>query len=74
MPLLLAAQEDEFVRLALAGGPVDGALVRVAATHALDRSREEALRYAAEARSHLRGDRYREELEALTFAVVDRAG
>jgi geranylgeranyl pyrophosphate synthase len=74
MPLLLAAQEDEVVRLALAGGPVDGALVRVAATHALDRSREEALRYAAEARSHLRGDRYREELEALTFAVVDRAG
>jgi len=72
--LLLAAQQDDLVRRALAGGPVDGALVRVAATDALDRSREAALRYAADARSHLRDDRYRDELEALTFAVVDRAG
>ena len=36
LPLLLAAQEDEVVRRALAGGPLDGALVRVAATDALD--------------------------------------
>ena len=74
MPLLLAAAQDDVVREALAGGPLDGALVRVAATDALRRSRDEALRYAGEARSHLRDDRYREELEALTFAVVDRAG
>ena len=42
LPLLLAAQEDEVVRAALAGGPMDGALVRVAATGALERSREES--------------------------------
>ena len=46
LPLLLAAQQDEVVRAALAGGPVDGALVRVAATDALARSREAALDYA----------------------------
>ncbi|HEY7397134.1 MAG TPA: polyprenyl synthetase family protein [Gaiellaceae bacterium] len=74
MPLLLAAEQDDAVRAALAGGPLDGALVRVAATDALSRSREAALGYAAAARSHLRDDRYREELEALTVAVVDRAG
>ena len=38
MPLLLAAQQDELVRAALAGGPLDGALVRVASTDALTRS------------------------------------
>ena len=48
MPLLLAAQQDDVVRAALAGGPLDGALVRVAATDALARSREAALDYAAE--------------------------
>ena len=74
MPLLLAAQQDDLVRRALAGDSIDGSLVRVAATDALDRSREAALGYAAAARSHLREDRYRDELEALTFAVVDRAG
>jgi len=74
MPLLLAAQQDDLVRRALAGDSIDGALVRVAATDALDRSREAALGYAAAARSHLREDRYRDELETLTFAVVDRAG
>ncbi|MEI8104724.1 MAG: polyprenyl synthetase family protein [Actinomycetes bacterium] len=73
MPLLLAAQQDEIVRAALAGGPLDGALVRVAGTDALARSREEALDYAAKARSFLVGDAYRAELEALTYAVVDRA-
>ena len=73
MPLLLAAQQDEVVRAALAGGPLDGALVRVAATDALARSREAALDYAARARSFLVADTHREELEALTHAVVDRA-
>jgi geranylgeranyl pyrophosphate synthase len=74
MPLLLAAQVDPLVRDALAGGPLDGALVRVAASDAIIRSREAALDYATEARSHLRSERYRDELEALTYAVVDRAG
>jgi geranylgeranyl pyrophosphate synthase len=73
MPLLLAAQQDEVVRSALAGGPLDGALLRVAATDALARSRTAALDYAAGARSHLAREPHREELEALTYAVVDRA-
>jgi geranylgeranyl pyrophosphate synthase len=73
MPLLLASQQDEVVRAALAGGPLDGALVRVAATDALARSREAALDYASRARSFLVSDTHREELEALTHAVVDRA-
>ena len=72
LPLLLAAREDEVVRAALAGGALDGALVRVAATGALEAAREHALRYAAEARSHLEGGGYRPELEALTHIVVER--
>ncbi len=74
MPLLLAAREDPVVRAALAGGPLDGALARIAATDALDRSGEAALDYAARARSFLGGQKHREELEALTYAVVDRPG
>jgi geranylgeranyl pyrophosphate synthase len=74
MPLLFAAQEDDVVRAALAGGPLDGALLRVAATGAIERSREQALDYAAQARSSLGAHPHREELEALTYAVVDRAG
>ena len=74
MPLLLAAREDATVRAALQGGALDGALVRVAATDALARSREAALDYAARARSFLDAHPHREELEALTYAVVDRAG
>src|SRR5205823_11224645 len=46
LPLLLAARADGVVRQALAGGSLDGALVRVAATGALERSREVALEYA----------------------------
>jgi geranylgeranyl pyrophosphate synthase len=72
LPLLLAAEQDPVVRGALAGGPQEGALVRVAATDALDRSRELALHYASEARSCLDGAPRREELEALTWAVVER--
>jgi hypothetical protein len=60
------------VRRALAGGPLDGALVRVAATDALDRSRGLALEYALRARACLNGAARREELEALTDAVVNR--
>jgi len=73
MPLLLAAQQDAIVRSALAGGPLEGALVRVAGTDALARSREAALDYAAKARSCVGSSPHREELEALTYAVVDRA-
>jgi octaprenyl-diphosphate synthase len=72
LPLLLAAQEDEVVRAALAGGPMDGALVRVAATGALERSREVALDYARRARACLNGELHRDELESLTHAVVNR--
>ena len=72
LPLLLAAQRDAVVRAALAGGPMDGALVRVAATGALDESREVALDYARQARARLDGELHRDELEALTHAVVDR--
>jgi geranylgeranyl pyrophosphate synthase len=74
MPLLYAAQRDPDVRAALAGGPLDGALLRVAASGAIERSREAALAYAAQARAHLGAHPHREELEALTYAVVDRAG
>jgi len=72
LPLLLAAQEDPVVRDALAGGSKEGVLVRVAASGALDRSRELALHYASEARSRLDGAPRRDELEALTRAVVER--
>jgi geranylgeranyl pyrophosphate synthase len=73
LPLILAAREDEVVRAALAGGPLDGALVRVAATGALDEAREVALDYARRARVCLNGQLHREELEALTHLVVHRA-
>jgi geranylgeranyl pyrophosphate synthase len=72
LPLIFAAREDPYVRDALAGGPLDGALLRVAATGALDEARQAALRYAAEARSHLGRGAYRPELEALTHIVVER--
>ena len=57
---------------ALAGGSLEGALVRVAATGALERSRQMALDYARRARESLNGTVRREELEALADAVVDR--
>jgi len=72
LPLLLAAQEDDVVRAALAGGPMDGALVRVAATGALERSRAVALDYANRARACLNGELHSDELETLTHAVVNR--
>ncbi|HET8651450.1 MAG TPA: polyprenyl synthetase family protein [Gaiellaceae bacterium] len=72
LPLILAAREDPVVHAALAGGPLDGALIRVAQTGALERARDVALRYAAEARRHLEGRGYRPELEALTHIVVER--
>jgi geranylgeranyl pyrophosphate synthase len=74
LPLLYAAREDAVVRRALAGGPLDGALVRVGATGALERSREVARTYARKARALLNGELNRAELEALTYAVVEREG
>ena len=68
----LAAREDVLVREALAGGALEGVLVRVAATGALERSREVALDYAREARESLNGGLHREELESLADAVVNR--
>ncbi len=77
LPLLLAAQQDDVVRRALAGDPsafneLGGALVRVAATGALERSTQVALDYAREARACLNGEVHREALESLTHAVVNR--
>ena len=73
LPLLLAARVDDTVRAALAGGPSTGVLLRVAATGALERSREVALDYAREARESLNGGPHRDELEALADAVVNRS-
>jgi len=73
LPLLLASQRDESVRAALAGGPqLEGALLRVASTGAIEESREVALAYARSARACLNGELHREELESLTYAVVER--
>lgn len=72
LPLLLAARKDAVIRTALAGGPADGALGRVAATGALEQSRAVALDYARRACACLNGETHREELEALTHAVVNR--
>lgn len=72
LPLLLAAEVDDVVRSAIAGGRVEGALVRVAATDALERSRAVALDYARRARESLGAESRRSELEALADAVVAR--
>jgi len=72
LPLLLAAEQDEVVRAAIAGGPLEGVLVRVAASGALERSRRVALDYATRARASLADESRRHELEALTDAVVER--
>jgi len=73
LPLLLAARRDEAVRAALAGGAhLEGALLRVGSTGALEESREVAQAYARNARACLNGELHREELESLTYAVVNR--
>jgi geranylgeranyl pyrophosphate synthase len=78
LPLILAAQVDPSVRDGLAGGPLEGVLVRVAQSGALERSRELALDYARKAREALNGtvstNGCRAELEALADAVVTRTG
>jgi geranylgeranyl pyrophosphate synthase len=73
LPLLLAARRDEDVRAALAGGPVlEGVLLRIAATGAIEESREVAHAYARNARACLDGELYYEELQSLTHAIVNR--
>jgi len=72
LPLLLAAREDAAVRAALLGGPLDGVLIRVARSGALERSRRLADRYAQRARDALDGHARRDDLAVLTYAVVDR--
>jgi geranylgeranyl pyrophosphate synthase len=71
LPLILAAQEDRVVYRALAGGAQEGALVRVAESGALERSRDIALQYAERARAALNGS-HRKELDALVTAVLER--
>jgi len=72
LPLLLAARNDDAVRAAIAGGSLEGVLIRVAASGALERSREVALDYAGRARAALLDGSRRIELEALAGAVVER--
>ena len=72
LPLLLAAREDEAVRRALAGGSLDGAMLRVAASGAIEEAREVARGYAERARACLDGVAARDELDAITDAVVER--
>jgi geranylgeranyl pyrophosphate synthase len=73
LPLLLASRRDETVRAALAGGvDLEGVLLRVASTGAIEESREVALAYARNARACLNGELHRDELESLTHAVVNR--
>jgi len=73
LPLLLAARRDETVRAALAGGlELEGVLLRVASTGAIEESREVAHAYARNARACLDGELHRDELESLTHAVVNR--
>ena len=72
LPLLLAAEQDELVRDALGGGPLEAVLLRVAATGALERSREIALGFTEKALQSLNGGPRWDELEALADAVVNR--
>jgi len=73
LPLLLAARRDDDVRAALAGGPVlEGVLLRIASTGAIEESREVAHAYARNARACLNGELHHEELESLTHAIVER--
>jgi geranylgeranyl pyrophosphate synthase len=72
VPLLLAAETDGAVRAALAGRPCEEALERVAASGALERSREIAREYARRACGHLDEHCRMRELEALARAIAER--
>ena len=73
MPLLLAAQQDGSFA---ARSPAARSTARSCASPRRMRSTlaRGGARVRGPARSHLRAEPHREELEALTFAVVDRAG
>jgi geranylgeranyl pyrophosphate synthase len=72
LPLLISAREDAVVRRALAGGSLEGALLRVAASGAIEEAREVARHYAEQARTCLDGVPARDELDAIADAVVER--
>ena len=72
LPLLLAAREDDVVRAALAGGSLEGALLRVSASGAVDEARQVARAYVDRARACLDGLETRGELDAIADAVVER--
>jgi geranylgeranyl pyrophosphate synthase len=72
IPLILAASRDLEVRRALAGEDVPDALDRVAASGALEASRELARRYAERARAALDGAPDHDAFFALASAVVER--
>ena len=72
LPLLFAAERDEQVRSALAGGSCEGVLERIAGTGALERAREIAHEHADKACGYLNGDSRSRELKALAQAVVER--
>jgi geranylgeranyl pyrophosphate synthase len=72
LPLLLAAREDVVVREALGGGSLDGALLRVSASGAVDEARQVARAYVDRARACLEGLETRAELDAIADAVVER--
>jgi len=72
LPLLLAAREDDVVREALGGGSLEGALLRVSASGAVDEARQVAREYVDRARACLEGLETRAELDAIADAVVER--
>jgi len=72
LPLLLAAREDDVVREALSGGSLEGALLRVSASGAVDEARQVAREYVDRARACLEGLETRAELDAIADAVVER--
>ena len=71
LPLILAAQEDAVVHRALAGGPQEGALVRVAESGALERRARSRSTTRRERARALNGT-HRKELDALVTAVLER--
>ena len=72
LPLLLAAREDDVVREALGGGSLEGALLRVSASGAVDEARQVARAYVDRARACVEGLETPAELDAIADAVVER--
>ena len=72
LPLLLAAREDDVVREALGGGSLEGALLRVSASGAVDEARQVARAYVDRARACVEGLESPAELDAIADAVVER--